>query len=270
MIAGSALAALAIVASRSDRPAPRTASTQSIHRRYAAPLGDVRPVGVARYERVSAAPDEAVRLTEGRIHVAVVHLGPQERFRVLTADSSVEVRGTEFELEASAGRLQSVEVERGLVEVRVANREAQLLIAGAHWQAASEPPLPRRPQRQPRVRPATLPASTRARPPTITGRHRWPCHPSAERQRHPRLQARRPRWNQRPRPPRFPRPQKRPPHPSRSQQPPTSTRVVSSEKSAARNDGRSEKNDGASASSTVGKASPSARPSLPTSYLWPR
>jgi hypothetical protein len=139
LIAAAALAALVVVVARPDRSTPRTAATRIP--RYAGPLGDVRPVGDARYERVSAAPDEAVRLTEGRIHVAVAHLGPQERFRIFTADSSVEVRGTEFELEASAGRLQSVQVERGRVEVRVADRAAELLTAGARWNASSiEPP----------------------------------------------------------------------------------------------------------------------------------
>ena len=133
-----ALAALslAVVALNARHPG-RSPSVEAP--RDPAPLGTVRAVGVARFERSSPAPDETVRLLEGRIHVTVAHLGPSERFRVLTADAVVEVRGTEFELEASADRLEAVAVERGRVEVRVAAHAPELLVAGARWTAPRTP-----------------------------------------------------------------------------------------------------------------------------------
>jgi hypothetical protein len=145
-LAVGALAALSLAGvALNARHTRRSPSVEAS--RDPAPLGAVRAVGIAHFERSSPAPDETVRLLEGRIHVTVAHLGPSERFRVLTADAVVEVRGTEFELEASADRLQAVAVERGRVEVRVATRAPELLVAGARWTtprspAAADTPAP--------------------------------------------------------------------------------------------------------------------------------
>lgn len=105
----------------------------------AASLGVIQPIGVARFERTSVAPDEVVRLEEGRVHISVVHLAPAERFRITTGDAVVEVRGTEFDVEASSGRLQAVVVDRGRVEVRVGASEPALLAEGSRWSASKSP-----------------------------------------------------------------------------------------------------------------------------------
>jgi hypothetical protein len=153
--ASAALAAVALVAHRPDQMTPRSDSAARIATGSVAPLGEVRPIGAALYERLSAAPDETVHLSEGRIHVTVVHLGSQQRFRILTGDAVVEVRGTEFEVAASADRLRAVEVERGRVEVTLGPHEPQVLGAGARWSAttgAAEAP-PQLPLPEPAVAP---------------------------------------------------------------------------------------------------------------------
>lgn len=111
-----------------------------------ASLGEIRPVGAAQFERVGKAPDEIVRLVAGRIHVEVAHLEPAQRFRVVTSDAVVEVRGTAFDVQASDARLQNVAVERGRVEVRTATNPPLVLGEGSHWavgeSAVTAPPAP--------------------------------------------------------------------------------------------------------------------------------
>jgi hypothetical protein len=131
---------LAFVATRHEKgePARRVPTDAS--------LADVRQVGVARFETVSKAPDEVVKLEEGKVHVSVAHLGPAERFRIVTGDAVVEVRGTEFDVQASQSRLEAVTVQRGRVEVRADAREPALVTEGTHWsaneRAAAPPPAP--------------------------------------------------------------------------------------------------------------------------------
>jgi hypothetical protein len=182
VMAGAACAVVAVLAFRYERTMPVTASMSGPAAPHAVPLGEVQPVGFAHYERLSAAPDEVVRLREGRIHVVVAHLGPRERFRVLTEDAVVEVRGTEFELEASAARLQSVQVERGRVEVTVQARETHVLVAGGRWTApngalpatrssvapVSAGPPGHPPDRHANPRPSDHPAPTPMTPGTLS------------------------------------------------------------------------------------------------------
>jgi len=71
---------------------------------------------------------------------------PGARFLVATADAAVEVRGTIFHVEAHDGRLASVTVSEGKVEVR--HRGATALVpAGSAWSprvdAPAEAPPPR-------------------------------------------------------------------------------------------------------------------------------
>jgi TolA-binding protein len=102
----------------------------------------LRAFGEARFHRLSEPPDEIVRLEAGRVAFAVTHLSGEQRFRVVTRDGEVEVRGTRFEAEARDGALWAVAVSEGRVEVRV--REAVLrLQAGDEWQRqqpSSAPP----------------------------------------------------------------------------------------------------------------------------------
>ncbi|HLK92033.1 MAG TPA: FecR family protein [Polyangia bacterium] len=126
-------------------------------------LGAVHEVGAAQFGLIRKAPDEVVRLVEGRLHVEVSHLGPAERFRIVTDDAVVEVRGTAFDVRAANARLQEVAVERGRVEVRVGTSPPRALEEGGRWtagEAAAMPPAGSTPAPTP-VR-ATHPARERA------------------------------------------------------------------------------------------------------------
>jgi hypothetical protein len=92
----------------------------------------------ARFALVSSTPDEIVRLTEGGITIDVKKLIARERFRVITGDAEVEVRGTAFDVEAREDRLVSVRVLTGRVEVRPAGRTAVLLHPGEKWEAGGD------------------------------------------------------------------------------------------------------------------------------------
>jgi TolA-binding protein len=97
--------------------------------------GTVQPHGGARYAASALAPDEIVTLHDGAIDVEVSPLPPGSRFRVVTADSEIEVRGTAFEVSAQLGRLTGVIVRHGLVEVRVHGGAPRLLATGETWSA---------------------------------------------------------------------------------------------------------------------------------------
>jgi ferric-dicitrate binding protein FerR (iron transport regulator) len=62
----------------------------------------------ASHELLGAQPDEMVRLTDGTITVEVEKLRPGERFRVVTGDAEVEVRGTAFDVTAKDDALIGV------------------------------------------------------------------------------------------------------------------------------------------------------------------
>ncbi len=89
------------------------------------------------FSRQGSQPDEIVRLREGTVAVEVTRLQPGERFRVVTGDGEVEVRGTAFEVTARGDRLDHVRVLHGRVEVRPAGRGAALLGAGDEWNVSS-------------------------------------------------------------------------------------------------------------------------------------
>ena len=131
----------------------------------------------ARFIRVGGVPDEIVRLTDGTITVEVDKLQPGERFRVITNDGEVEVRGTAFDVAADADRLRAVHVLHGRVEVRPERAPMVALAAGQRWQAeqvASVEPAPE-PARAPE--PVTAPAPTpRPRKPAVAAAPRRPAH----------------------------------------------------------------------------------------------
>ncbi len=104
--------------------------------------GTVHALGKASFARVSAQPDEIVRLVDGSLTVEVAHLGAGERFRVMTGDAEVEVRGTAFDITALDDHLSSVRVLRGRVEVRVSGAPAVELVAGQRWTRPAESPEP--------------------------------------------------------------------------------------------------------------------------------
>ncbi len=83
--------------------------------------------------------DEVVRLRQGRVAVAVEHLARGERFRVVTGDAEVEVRGTSFDVIVERDELVEVVVHTGLVEVRPEGREMIALHPGERWRADEHP-----------------------------------------------------------------------------------------------------------------------------------
>jgi TolA-binding protein/DNA-binding phage protein len=101
-------------------------------------LAKVHAFGEARFHRFSEPPDEMVRLESGRVAFEVAHLTSEQRFRVVTRDGEVEVRGTRFETEARDGVLWAVVVTEGKVDVRVGDTVLRLR-AGDEWQR--QPPL---------------------------------------------------------------------------------------------------------------------------------
>ena len=93
----------------------------------------------ARFIRLGGAPDEIVRLTQGTLTVEVKPLSPGQRFRVITGDAEVEVRGTAFDVVVDGDHLRSVRVLHGRVEVRPQSGRAVILTPGQRWSAPEEP-----------------------------------------------------------------------------------------------------------------------------------
>lgn len=137
-VAIGAAAAIAFVvwslpdASRAPAPAGRASTVAA-----AALRATVSPAAGARFERLGAQPDETVRLVDGTLDVEVARLGRGERFRVLTADAEVEVRGTRFQVTAARGQLLLVHVTHGRVEVRQGAGPTAVLGVGEDWTRAN-------------------------------------------------------------------------------------------------------------------------------------
>jgi hypothetical protein len=93
-------------------------------------------------------PDEIVRLKDGAITVNVDKLNPDERFRVITGDAEVEVRGTAFDVVAKDDALVSVKVHSGRVDVRVGGRPIHHLAAGDTWERTDTTPVAEPPEPQ--------------------------------------------------------------------------------------------------------------------------
>jgi hypothetical protein len=108
-------------------PPPETATPRP------SSLATIQAFGNAQFLRAQTQPDEIVRLYEGRIALDIAPLKAMERFRVLTDDAVVEVRGTSFELTARAGKLVAASVSRGRVEVKTGEAFA-VLDAGDRWE----------------------------------------------------------------------------------------------------------------------------------------
>lgn len=129
VVAGIAIAAAAavvlVIGARTT--APTTAPIAQLPRQV------VTPLGAARFERVTDWPDYVVRVDDGTIAVQVDRLAAAERFRVKTADAEVEVRGTRFDVGVETGRLTSVAVHEGRVEVRTTDQQVVILSAGERW-----------------------------------------------------------------------------------------------------------------------------------------
>ena len=97
--------------------------------------GVVHAIGDAVYELATAQPDERVRLHDGEISVDVAPLLGPERFRVITGDAEVEVKGTSFVVVAHADRLVNVRVTHGRVVVRARASEPVVVGPSEEWHA---------------------------------------------------------------------------------------------------------------------------------------
>jgi len=89
----------------------------------------------ARWSRVREDGVERVRLEDGTLHVHVRHQTAGERFLVALPDGELEVRGTTFVVTAAGGATKRVDVEEGVVAVRVGGAPEALLGAGGVWEA---------------------------------------------------------------------------------------------------------------------------------------
>lgn len=107
--------------------------------------GTLTPRGETVFIRTSSGPDEVVTLASGALFVEVSPLKNGERFRIVTSDAEVEVRGTAFEVTAEDGRLVAVHVWHGKVEVRPTTGGSVVLGGGESWArpaiTASTPPV---------------------------------------------------------------------------------------------------------------------------------
>lgn len=109
--------------------------------------GSVVEVEPARFEHEltrsvqGSLQDEAVRLHQGRLEIRVAKLGANQRFRVLSEDAEVEVRGTVFEVTVEHERLVAVSVSEGVVSVRRHGEAPVWLEAGSSWRASPSAPL---------------------------------------------------------------------------------------------------------------------------------
>jgi TolA-binding protein len=108
--------------------------TWAVHRTPRAWHGTVVAVGAARFDHLGPSSDEVVHLVDGSIDVEVSPLDHGDRFRVLTDDGEVEVRGTAFRVTAQRGRLEEVRVVHGRVAVR-APSSARELGPGEKWRS---------------------------------------------------------------------------------------------------------------------------------------
>ncbi len=125
-------APLALAASLLAVLAVRSGGPESSHR------GRVQAANGARLTHTRAvladgSADEVVRLTDGRLRVAVDPLRGGERFRVRVGNAELEVRGTEFDVAAEQDQLTSVLVHEGTVVVRPRGGAEVILTKGQRW-----------------------------------------------------------------------------------------------------------------------------------------
>jgi hypothetical protein len=99
----------------------------------AEPKEHITALGPAHFERVAPWPDFVVRVDDGRVAIQVAKLERGERFRAVTSDAEIEVRGTQFTVAAEQGHVASVAVTEGRVEIRYHGEQSIFLAAGESW-----------------------------------------------------------------------------------------------------------------------------------------
>ncbi len=86
-----------------------------------------------QFDRTATWPDYQMRVHTGRVSFTVGPVHGGERFRVIMADSEIEVRGARFVVEARQDRLLMVLVEEGTVEIRKPSQDPVTVKAGERW-----------------------------------------------------------------------------------------------------------------------------------------
>ncbi len=99
----------------------------------------IRAIGPAHFSRAQFQPDEIVRLDDGELELEIAPLHAHERFRVVTDDGEVEVRGTRFKVSVIDHHLAAVHVWKGLVEVRSSGGAQAMLAPGDDWVREASP-----------------------------------------------------------------------------------------------------------------------------------
>jgi TolA-binding protein len=158
VLAIAAAAAAALLALPDASPPPPPPVTASVHNH-----GTVHARAGARFARLSAAPDEIIRLEDGTIEIDVAPLHPGDRLVVLVGDAELEVRGTRFEVVAASDRLVAVSVQHGRVDVRPGSGAPASLAAGQSWR----PPTPALAPLPPAIEPPPPAPKPRAKPRTV-------------------------------------------------------------------------------------------------------
>jgi hypothetical protein len=98
-------------------------------------LAKVEGTTNSQYAFEGSKDNEVVRLHDGIVTVQVTHLKPGERFRVVTGDAEVEVRGTKFSVVAKDNKLVKVIVFEGKVEVRPVIGKQTFVLPSQSWDA---------------------------------------------------------------------------------------------------------------------------------------
>lgn len=102
------------------------------------------PSDDARFTRNRAANLDELTLEHGTIDIKLPKIEEGKRFVVRTADAQIEVRATAFRVEAEKGKIRSVAVEQGTVEVQYAGFTA-VIPSGGSWRATPESTEPDKP-----------------------------------------------------------------------------------------------------------------------------
>jgi hypothetical protein len=139
----------------------------------------IRAIGQARFTRAQLLPDEIVRVDDGEIELEISPLHAGERFRVVTDDGDVEVRGTSFKVAVTEHRLAAVHVWRGQVQVRSGDGAFVTLDAGDDW--VRDPALPSHARLPAAAAPARATTSAASRLDHAASSHRRSARSSASR-----------------------------------------------------------------------------------------
>lgn len=91
----------------------------------------------ARFTRNRSANLDELTLEHGTIDIKLPKIEEGKRFVVRTTDAQIEVRATAFRVEAEKGKIRSVAVEQGTVEVQYAGFTA-VIPSGGSWRATPE------------------------------------------------------------------------------------------------------------------------------------